>query len=108
MIERMELTNFKCHANLALDFNPRLNFVVGKNGSGKSAIMQGIMIALGTRASDTSLAKNLSSYVREGCAQAKIRIVLSNTGICSYMRDKYGPRIIITKVINGKDNMSVG
>jgi structural maintenance of chromosomes protein 6 len=102
VIERVELTNFKCHANLAFDFNPNINFIVGKNGSGKSAIMQGVMVALGARASDIGGCHSLSSFVRLGCAQAKVRIVLINSGLCSYKADKYGRKIIITRVLNGK------
>jgi structural maintenance of chromosomes protein 6 len=91
-----------CHANLALDFNPHVNFIVGKNGSGKSAIMSGVMIVLGTRAADTSRCSSMSSFVRFGCSQAKVKIVLNNSGHCSYKPGKYGRKIILTRIINSK------
>jgi len=101
VIEKVELTNFMCHANLVLDLNPRVNFVVGKNGSGKSAIMTGLMVVLGTRAADTSRGRSLSAFVRMGCSQAKIRIVLSNGGLCAFKPKKYGNKITLTRTING-------
>jgi structural maintenance of chromosomes protein 6 len=101
VILKVELTNFMCHSNLVLELNPRVNFVVGKNGSGKSAIMTGLMVVLGTRAADTSRGRSLSSFVRMGCAQAKIRITLSNSGIYAFRQDKYGSKIILTRIING-------
>ena len=45
-IESLHATNFMCHANLEIDFNPGVNFVVGENGSGKSAILTALCIAL--------------------------------------------------------------
>jgi structural maintenance of chromosomes protein 6 len=102
VIERVELTNFMCHANLALEFNPHVNFIVGKNGSGKSAIMTGVMIVLGTRASDTARGSSMSSFVRFGCSQAKVKIVLNNAGHGSCMPEKYGLKIILTRIINSK------
>lgn len=61
VIAKLELTNFMCHGNLVLDFNPSVNFIVGKNGSGKSAIMTALMVVLGTKAADTSRGKSLAS-----------------------------------------------
>jgi chromosome segregation ATPase len=64
VILKLELTNFMCHASLALDFNPAVNFIVGKNGSGKSAIMTALMVVLGSKATDTSRGKSLTSKSR--------------------------------------------
>ena len=43
----IHLENFKSHANFSLDFGPRLNFIVGRNGTGKSSILAAIIAALG-------------------------------------------------------------
>ena len=40
IIERLELENFMCHKHLLIDFSPHVNFIVGENGSGKSAILR--------------------------------------------------------------------
>ena len=43
---RLELKNFKSHANTAIDFNPGISLIVGENGAGKSTIFEGISFAL--------------------------------------------------------------
>ncbi|CAO3611461.1 unnamed protein product [Mucor hiemalis] len=37
-IARVEVVNFMCHKYLKVDLGPKINFVIGHNGSGKSAI----------------------------------------------------------------------
>jgi chromosome segregation ATPase len=58
--------NFMCHKYLKIDLGPKINFVIGHNGSGKSAILTAITIALGANASATNRGKNLSSFIKEG------------------------------------------
>ena len=53
IVHKISLENFLCHDRLDLEFNQHINFIIGKNGSGKSAILTGIVIALGERASAT-------------------------------------------------------
>ena len=43
---RLELINFKSHANTVLDFNPGISLIVGENGAGKSSIFEAISFAL--------------------------------------------------------------
>lgn len=47
-IDSIQLKNFGCFKNLELSFNPKLTVIVGKNGSGKSTILDAIAIAVGT------------------------------------------------------------
>ena len=47
IVEKIELRNFMCHANFKMGLSPELNFVMGRNGSGKSTILTALMIALG-------------------------------------------------------------
>lgn len=46
-IETINLTNFKCFSSLEETFKPGVNLLVGANGSGKSALLEGIVSALG-------------------------------------------------------------
>lgn len=54
VIKKLQLTNFMCHGNFEIEFNPRINFISGANGSGKSAIQTAIAIGLGGQASKTN------------------------------------------------------
>ena len=35
-ILKVRVTNFMCHQHLEVELGPRINFIVGENGSGKS------------------------------------------------------------------------
>lgn len=42
VIETVTLTDFMCHEHLSIDLGPNMNFIIGHNGSGKSAILTAI------------------------------------------------------------------
>ncbi len=44
--ESIHLTNYRCHANLQVDFQPGFNVIVGVNGSGKTALLTALCDAL--------------------------------------------------------------
>ena len=48
------MKNIRCHANVTVELNPRLNFITGDNGSGKSSILTAIRLALGMRVDKSS------------------------------------------------------
>ncbi|XP_059474031.1 structural maintenance of chromosomes protein 6 [Neocloeon triangulifer] len=110
IIIKVELTNFMCHGHLLLEFNPKVNLVVGKNGSGKSAIMSALMVVLGTKASDTARGRSLAAFVRLGCRQACIKITLKNRGPNAYKVQKYGHEIVLNRTISvkGSSRLTVG
>lgn len=41
---RVSCENFMCHHKLSLDLGPHANFITGKNGSGKSAILVALQV----------------------------------------------------------------
>lgn len=43
---KLTLKNFKSHKNTVIDFEPGISIIVGKNGAGKSTILEGISFAL--------------------------------------------------------------
>lgn len=61
------------HDLVTMELGPQINFIVGHNGSGKSAILAGITMALGGNARATV---SRVSYRREGGADDRRRIVL--------------------------------
>lgn len=54
-IEKIELQNFKCFKNLSLQLDRPINFVFGKNASGKSTISEALSLALTGRVNGFSL-----------------------------------------------------
>lgn len=66
ILERVECYNFMCHDHFSVELGPLINFIVGKNGSGKSAILTAITLCLGGKASATNRGQNLKSFVKEG------------------------------------------
>ena len=47
------MEDFLCHSHMHIEFNSDINFIVGQNGSGKSAILTALVVALGGNASTT-------------------------------------------------------
>lgn len=50
MIESIDIKNFRCFENLSLRDLTRVNIVVGRNASGKTALLEAIYLALGVPA----------------------------------------------------------
>jgi predicted ATP-binding protein involved in virulence len=46
ILKQVHLTHFRCFQDLSVALHPRLNVFVGKNGQGKTAILEGIAIGL--------------------------------------------------------------
>lgn len=65
-IKSIEMTNFMCHSYLQMDLLENINFITGRNGSGKSAILTALTVALGGRASFTNRASSVSKLLKEG------------------------------------------
>ena len=45
-LDSIHLTNYRCHADLAVNFAPGFNVVVGINGSGKTSLLKGVCDSL--------------------------------------------------------------
>lgn len=98
-IEKVLMVNFMCHTKLEVILNKRINFIVGRNGSGKSAILSAVVIALGGNASSTNRASSLKDFIKNGESNARVDVTVTNTGLYSYKPEVYGPRIIISRKI---------
>ena len=66
IIETVTCTNFMCHGYLEVALGPLINFIIGHNGSGKSAILTAITICLGGKATTTNRGQSLKSFIKEG------------------------------------------
>ncbi|GAA5927901.1 uncharacterized protein JCM15063_006030 [Sporobolomyces koalae] len=99
VITRVKLENFMCHYSTEVDFGPQVNFLVGVNGSGKSAILTGITMALGGNAKATNRAAKGAELVMEGRTSAKCSVTLANRGKEAFKPDQYGDEITIERSI---------
>ncbi|SCU77907.1 LAMI_0A02740g1_1 [Lachancea mirantina] len=98
-IKTVQLQNFMCHENFEINLGPQLNFIVGRNGSGKSAILTAITVGLGAKAAETNRGASLKDLIREGCNMAKIQIILDNQGPSGFEQDSYGSQIIVERTL---------
>jgi predicted ATP-binding protein involved in virulence len=46
-LEKMRLINFRCFADIEINFHPRLNVFIGGNGAGKTAVLDAIALGFG-------------------------------------------------------------
>ncbi|KAL6095967.1 smc6 [Pungitius sinensis] len=96
IVESITLKNFMCHSLLGpFTFGSNVNFVVGNNGSGKSAILTALIVALGGNAHATNRGLSLKGFVKEGESSADVSITLRNKGRDAYKPEVYGPAIIV-------------
>nr|XP_042902387.1 structural maintenance of chromosomes protein 6 isoform X2 [Parasteatoda tepidariorum] len=104
IILSVTLKNFMCHDHLQFDFDPHVNFIVGQNGSGKSAVMIGIILALGGKSSVTGRYSNIHDFVKIGKNTAHVSVTLKNCGPYAYKPEKYGDKIIVEREISSEGN----
>ncbi|KAJ7244992.1 P-loop containing nucleoside triphosphate hydrolase protein [Mycena haematopus] len=97
IIEAIEMHQFMCHKYLTFSFGPQINFIIGHNGSGKSAVLSAITVALGGKANSTGRGNGLKSFIREGQTAAEVTISLKNQGEEAYKPKEYGKSIVITR-----------
>ena len=72
VLESVVCTNFMCHSKLSVTFGPLINFIIGHNGSGKSAVLTAIQICLGGKATSTNRGQTLKAFIKEGQEYAHI------------------------------------
>ncbi|GAA5878546.1 hypothetical protein JCM3774_000102 [Rhodotorula dairenensis] len=100
VIRQVDLQNFMCHANTTVNFGPQVNFLVGVNGSGKSAVLTGITMALGGNAKATNRGQKGGDLVMEGKPSARVSVTLANAGEDAFQPAVYGDQITIERTIN--------
>ncbi|KAJ4317954.1 Structural maintenance of chromosomes protein 6 [Fusarium piperis] len=97
IIESITCYNFMCHERLHVELGPLINFIVGENGSGKSAVLTALTLCLGGKASDTNRGGSLKSFVKEGREQGSLVVKIKNAGSDAYQPDIYGESIIVER-----------
>ncbi|CAH2246041.1 structural maintenance of chromosomes 6 [Pelobates cultripes] len=96
IIESISLKNFMCHSNLGpFRFGPNVNFVVGNNGSGKSAVLTALIVGLGGKAAITNRGSSIKGFVKDGQTSADVSITLRNRGEDAFKPEVYGDSITV-------------
>ena len=73
----IHLRNFRCFDSLSIDLSSNSSLFYGKNGCGKTSILESIYIASSGRSFRTS---NLESLIKKGCEAFLIRAYDDSTG----------------------------
>ncbi|KAI9787739.1 MAG: Structural maintenance of chromosomes protein 6 [Geoglossum umbratile] len=96
IIESVTCINFMCHNKFHISLGPLINFIIGFNGSGKSAILTAITLCLGGKANSTNRGGSLKAFVKEGRESATLIVKLKNGGY-GYQQEIYGDSIIVER-----------
>eukprot|EP00871_Galdieria_phlegrea_P004882 jgi/Galph1/5395/GphlegSOOS_G4004.1 len=78
IIEKVLMVNFMCHRSFEVKFGPNVNIIHGQNGSGKSAVVAAIQLALGSKALSTERGHSLSDLIMQGADYASILVQIKN------------------------------
>ncbi|KAK2770859.1 DNA repair protein [Colletotrichum kahawae] len=97
IIESVECFNFMCHERLFVELGPLINFIVGENGSGKSAVLTALTLCLGGKASSTNRGGSLKSFIKEGRDNSVIIVRVKNQGVDAYQPEIYGETIRVER-----------
>lgn len=64
-IEHLKLTNFRNYSSLELDFNDKVNIIIGDNGKGKTNILESIYVLSLTKSNRYGIEDNLIKFNEE-------------------------------------------
>ncbi|RAL11041.1 DNA repair ATPase SMC5 [Aspergillus homomorphus CBS 101889] len=76
-IVRIKVTDFVTYTSAEFFPGPKLNMVIGPNGTGKSTLVCAICLGLGWGPQHLGRAKDTGEYVKHGCREAIIEIELA-------------------------------
>jgi ATPase subunit of ABC transporter with duplicated ATPase domains len=99
LIKAVYLENFLCHSRLSFTFGPQMNFIIGHNGSGKSAVLTALVVVLGGKSNSTGRGNGVKDFVKSGTDKALIRVTLRNDGMDPFKHEEFGDSIDIERSI---------
>lgn len=111
IVTRLELRNFRSYPSLALDFSEKDNVLIGKNGAGKTNLVEGIYLLSLCKSWRSNEIKTLirqgeeaafvRAYVREGELSRKVEILITSKGKKISLNDKPVKRLSeLSKLVN--------
>jgi chromosome segregation protein len=102
MIKGVVLTNFMSYENAYVPLEPGLNLICGPNGAGKSSILLAISVVLGQAYTERS--KRLSDLIKWGTEEARITLVLDNSGEKRPFSHFHTDTVTVTRVLKHNGN----
>ena len=97
MIKGVVLTNFMSYENAFVPLEPGLNIICGPNGAGKSSILLAISVVLGQAYTERS--KRLSDLIKWGNDEARITLILDNSGTKRPFPNYHTDLVTVTRVL---------
>jgi AAA15 family ATPase/GTPase len=71
MIDSLEISGFKCFKHIQLKDLSRINFIVGDNGTGKTALLEALFMASGNSASTYLVTRIMRGIMGLGMIQTR-------------------------------------
>ncbi|RMY28840.1 hypothetical protein D0866_09127 [Hortaea werneckii] len=97
IIEEVFCRNFMCHSKLRIKLGPLINFVIGHNGSGKSACLTALTMCLGGSARVSNRGSSLKDLIKEGEESATLAVKIKNQGDGAFKPEVYGRSITVER-----------
>ena len=93
LVSSLKLNNYRNYTSKNINFNKGLNIIIGKNGAGKTNILESLIVLSNTKSfrtlDDSDLIKKgeLYSKIEANCDIGKLKVVISNNGKRLYFND---------------------
>ena len=97
MIKGVVLTNFMSYDNAYVPLASGLNIICGPNGAGKSSILLAISVVLGQAYTERS--KKLSDLIKWGTTEARVTLIIDNSGEKRPFPQFHSDQITVTRVL---------
>ncbi len=97
LIQDLILHNYKVFENFKMEFHPTLTVIVGKNGSGKSTILEGVAIAAG------SLFSSLDGVTNSGIKRSDAHYKYFDMGSSVDVQPQYPVEILAHGIVDGTE-----
>ncbi|KAL4817728.1 P-loop containing nucleoside triphosphate hydrolase protein [Aspergillus spinulosporus] len=98
-IVRIKVKDFVTYTAAEFFPGPKLNMVIGPNGTGKSTLVCAICLGLGWGPVHLGRAKDIGEFVKHGCREATIEIELARG-------PKHSRNPVVTRIIKREGNKS--
>ena len=96
-ISSISVKNYRCFEDIKIEFNPKMNVIVGNNGVGKTTILDALSIGIG------SIFLGIESNAASGIKKDDIRIVSNWIGSTLDRQPQLPVEILCTGTIDGQE-----